>query len=351
MANAMQRCVDAARAIDPTVPIGWEGGETAEPLNGYDYWLQMRKMGSFEAYDLSNSPEYARSFRVNQHGEKLFRWITLFQSSKQANVYSLWFDLIHYGQRASIIWWYQDFFWSNYSLSTYAQNVAPTYKQFRGGLAKLLSQGERDDNQVALYYSQRSIHIGWMYDNEPKGVTWLPVVTGYQPVDRRIVTTHYIEAGWLKALEDIGLKGRFVSYEQVANGELISKGYKVLIMDRTMAMSPEEIAAVEAFAQAGGVVIADSQTAIYDGHCKRRSIADGGGLMDSWFGIERTSYLSTEYNARSSDAYTGSVTLSTPPGGFEALTQGLGTTVSAGWHAVEDGVRAGDGTACRYVRW
>ncbi len=47
MANAMQRCVDAARAIDPAVRIGWEGGETVTPLNGYDYWLQMRQDGEF----------------------------------------------------------------------------------------------------------------------------------------------------------------------------------------------------------------------------------------------------------------------------------------------------------------
>ncbi len=184
----------------------------------------------------------------------------------------------------------------------------------------------------------------WVYDNEPAGQTWLRVVSGSQPIDRGIMTSHYIEAGWLKALEDNGVKGRFVSYEQIAGGELISKGYKVLIMDRTMAMSPEEIAAVEAFADAGGVVIADNQTAIYDGHCKRRSIADGGGLMDSWFGIQRADYLSTEYRGETADAYTGDVVLQTPPAGFEALTQGLGGTVSAGWHAAETGLRAGDGT-------
>ncbi len=185
----------------------------------------------------------------------------------------------------------------------------------------------------------------WVYDNEPAGQTWLRVVSGAQPIDRGIMTSHYIEAGWLKALEDNGVKGRFVSYEQIANGELISKGYKVLIMDRTMAMSPEEIAAVKAFADAGGVVIADNQTAIYDGHCKRRSIADGGGLMDSWFGIQRADYLSTEYRGETADAYTGDVVLQTPPAGFEALTQGLGSTVSAGWHAAETGLRVGDGTA------
>ncbi len=342
MANAMQRCVDAARAIDTTVPIGWEGGETVSPLNGYDYWLQMRKMGSFEAYDLSNSPEYARAFRDNQYGEKLFRWITMFDTGNAArNRYRLWFGLIHYGFRASIIWSNAEFFAGGYGLTSYAQSLEPAYTEFRSGLAKLLSQGEPDDGQIALYYSQRSAHVSWMYDSESSSYTWLRAKSG----DRAIQTILYGQTGWLKALEDIGLKGRFVSYEQVANGELISKHYKVLILSRIMAMSPEEIAAVKAFAEAGGVVIADSQTAIYDGHGKRRSIVEGAGLMDAWFGIQRTNYRTTERTRGSSDAYTGGYNLQTPPTGFEALTSGFDQTVSVGWHAVENGVQTADGNA------
>ncbi len=343
MADAIQVCVDAARAIDPTVPIGWEGGETVSPLNGYDYWLQMPKMASFEAYDLGNSPELARSFRDNQYGEKLYRWVTMFDSgSPQRNRYKLWFGFIHYGFRASIIWWYQNFFTGNFVPTGYAWGIEPAYTEFREGLAKLLSQGEQDDAEVALYYSQRSAHVSWMYDSEPYGYSWVAQKSN----DRRLQTIPYVQTGWLKALEDVGVKGRFVSYEQVANGELITRGYKVLIMPRVMAMPPEEIAAVQAFAEAGGVVIADSQTALFDGHGKRRSIAEGGGLMDDWFGIERVNYRTTERNKGSSDAYPATFDLLIPaPPGYQVLLSGFGSTVGSGWHAVEDGVRTAGGTA------
>ena len=343
MVNAMQQCVDAARAIDTGVPIGWEGGETVSPMNGYDYWLQMQLMGSFEAYDNGNAPEFARSFRDNKYGDRLFRWITAFDSGSQnRNRYKLWFHLIHHGHRASIIWWYQNFFTdtSSYNLTSYATGLALAYGQFRSGLAKLLSQGEHDDSEVALYYSQRSNHITWQYDSEPNGNTWL----AQKSADRRQRSLFYTHTGWLKALEDAGIKGRFVSYEQITNGELISEGYKVLIMPLVMAMSAAEVSAVQAFADAGGVVVADSQTATWDDHCKRPSIATGG-QMDSWFGIDRLEYHSTERNKMSSDAYAGSVYLQTPPVGFEALTQDLSSPVSAGWHAVERGVRVADGTA------
>jgi len=345
MANAMQLCVDAGRAIDPTVPMGWEGGEPFSPMNSYDYWLQMQLMGSFEAYDIGNSPEYARSFRDNQYGDRLFRWVTMFNSGNAArNRYKLWFHLIHHGHRASIIWWYQDFFTdtTSYNLTSYAQGLAPAYGEFRSGLAKLLSQGEHEDNEVALYYSQRSEHVSWQLDSEDDRNTWVRRFGSYDCNHSGMLFTH---TGWLKALEDIGLKGRFVSYEQITDGELISDGYKVLVMPRVMALDDDEIAAVQAFADAGGLVIADSQAAIYDGHCKRRSTAAGGGLMDDWFGISRVNYATTERNNDSSDAYTGSVELQVPPAGFEALTQGLPSTVTDGWHAVENGVRTGDGAA------
>ena len=345
MANAMELCVDAGRAIDPDVPMGWEGGEPFSPMNSYDYWLQMPLMGSFEAYDIGNSPEYARSFRDNKYGDRLFRWVTMFNSgSATRNRYNLWFHLIHHGHRASIIWWYVDFFTdtSSYNLTSYATGLKPAYGDFRDGLAKLLSQGEHDDAEIALYYSQRSNHISWQFDSEVDGNTWVRRKGSWDCKHSALLFNH---TGWLKALEDIGLKGRFVSYEQIANGDLITDGYKVLIMPRVMALSDAEITAVQNFASAGGVVIADSQTAIYDGHCKRRSIAGGGGLMDDWFGINRFNYMCYERNANSSDAFAGAVYLQTPPAGFEALSQGLSSPVADGFHAVENGTQLGDGTA------
>ena len=341
MANAMQVCVDAGRAIDATVPIGWEGGEAHSPMDGYDYWLQMQVMSSFEAYDYGNAPEYARAFRDNQYGQRLFRFITMFDTgSATRNRYALWFDLIHYGMRGSVIWSSANFFIDtiSYNLTSYAWGLAPAYGEFRSGLAKLLSQGERDDGEIALYYSQRSSHIAWQYDSEVDGVTWINRLGSWDGTHSALLYTH---TGWLKVLEDIGLKGRFVSYQQIANGDLITDGYKVLIMPRVMALSDVEMAAVQAFADAGGLVIGDVQTGVFDGHGKRRATADGGGWMDTWFGIDRPTYELWERNGLSYRAYTGSVTLLTPPPGFEILTRDLPNPVpiGEGFYAAEVATR------------
>jgi hypothetical protein len=55
-------------------------------------------------------------------------------------------------------------------------------------------------------------------------------------------------------------------------------------------MSSREVEALRRFVQRGGWLIADSQTALMDGHCKRLP----KGQLDDLFGIERkTTHLSS----------------------------------------------------------
>jgi len=350
MADAMQVCVDAGSEIDSDCPVGWMSGMSLSPMNGYDYWLQTRVAGSLSAYDIGNSPEYVRAFRDNASGERLFHWNYVHWTDQESwdsgprNRYKLWFHLIHYGTRTCQIWDNGYYFDDMYEcrLSPFAIGLASTLEEFRGGLAKLLSQGERDDDEIALYYSQRSTHISWLHDSE-SGRHWISRTGNWEPNHSSLLFTH---TGWLKALEDIGLKGRFLSYEQIAGGELITNGYKVLIMPRVMALGDEEIAAVQAFADAGGLVVADTQTAIYDGHCRRRSVGEGGGLMDDWFGIEREFYFCLEQDGESYDALGGDVYLQPLPPGFDVLTEGLADPIPQfeGWHAVETHTHTAGGT-------
>ena len=97
-AGAMKRCVDVGRAIDPAVRVGFEGAEPATPSTGYDYASQLHEIGSIESYDTGNGPEYIRSMRYDRYGQRIFSFITLFNSgSAQDNVYTLWYRLLHYG--------------------------------------------------------------------------------------------------------------------------------------------------------------------------------------------------------------------------------------------------------------
>lgn len=342
---AMKRCVDVGRAVDPLIRVGFEGAEAATPSTGYDYARQLHEIGSIESYDTANGPEYIRSMRYDRYGQRIFSFITLFDSgSAQTNKYTLWYRLLHYGVTGAPIWSNAEFFGTSYALTAYATGVASTFGEFQKGLVKLLNLGDWDDSAVALLYSQKSLQALWQLDSEYDGKTWINRSNSWEPTHSSIFFDH---VGWCKALEDIGVKGRFMSYDEVAAGTLTSRGVKVLILPKTMALSDAEKTAIQNWVNAGGVLIADNQCGYFDDHLRRQSIASGGGWWDSFLGITRTSYATTErYGIYAASAFSGTPTFKTPPAGFAGLTSGLTTS---GLYAVEAGVRAAaDATA---VAW
>lgn len=341
-AAAMKMCVDTGRAIDPTIRVGFEGAESATPSSGYDYARQLHEIGSIEAYDIANSPEYIRSMRYDRYGQKIISFITMFSSgSTQRDRYALWYRLLHYGVTGAPIWSNAEFFvdLTGYALTSYATNMQPTFAEFQNGLVKLLNQGDWDDSEVALLYSQKTIQVNWMLDSEGDGKTWISRLNSYEPVNNSMFFTH---VGWCKALEDIGIKGRFMSYDELANGALTSRGVKVLILPRVMAISDAEKTAIQNWVNAGGVLIADNMCGYYDGYLHRRSIANGGGWWDSFLGITRTDYSTLDVYAATGSAWSGTIAWQTPPAAFAGVTTGL---TSSGLRSPEGGVRAGTGTA------
>lgn len=341
-AAAMKMCVDAGRAIDPTIRVGFEGASPATPSSGYDYAKQLHEIGSMEAYDEANSPEYIRSMRYDRYGQRIISFITMFTSgSTQQDRYALWYRLLHYGVTGAPIWSDTEFFvnLTGYALTSYATGMQPTFAEFQNGLVKMLNQGDWDDSDVALLYSQKTVQANWMLDSEADGKTWISRLNSYEPTNNSMFYTH---VGWCKALEDVGIKGRFMSYDELAGGALTTRNVKVLILTRAMALSDAEKTAIQNWVNAGGVLIADNMCGYYDGYLHRRSIANGGGWWDSFLGISRTNYATLDVYAATGSAYSGSITWKTAPAGFAGVTAGL---TNSGLNTPEAGVRVGTGTA------
>ena len=64
-----------------------------------------------------------------------------------------------------------------------------------------------------------------------------------------------------------------LSYEQLAAGEAVRRGHRVLLLGYAESLSDPEAAAVRAFCEQGGTVIADTNPAVRDGHCKPRPVS------------------------------------------------------------------------------
>ncbi len=113
----------------------------------------------------------------------------------------------------------------------------------------LLRSARRDPAPIAILYSQPSIQANFILNREQR--------------------TQKVRNAWVNLLHDMGLQFDFVAYAQLATpGFLAEHGYRALILPEALALSEAEVAQTIAFAQAGGVVIADNSVGWMDEHCR-----------------------------------------------------------------------------------
>jgi hypothetical protein len=280
-ARAIDRLRSMIRKYDRKTPVGIEGTQMPSAWGGYDLWRLSQVVDWVEPYDLNSSramfgsflPATAQVFNTYSGGDMRIVRRTA------------WLRLLD-GDAGAIVWDDSD--------SRTIQKTAPgmpitqrgkdfreLFTQIKPAAAKLAGLRRTGDG-IAIHYSQASIRAHWMFDSREDGDKWLQRLSPYEREHSRLVMAR---ESAVKVVEDLGLTPDFVSYEQIEKGELTSKGYKVLILTQSVALSAAECRNIEAFARAGGVVIADNMAATMDKHGRRLA----GGQLDALFGIRQTS--------------------------------------------------------------
>ncbi|NUP99597.1 MAG: beta-galactosidase, partial [Armatimonadetes bacterium] len=164
-------------------------------------------------------------------------------------------------------------------------------KPVREGLGDLVINSEVVHSGIAVFYSVASALAGQI--DSAGGFS------AAQP-------TH---EAWTELTYDLGLDFRYLTAAAVRGGQLDGREFKVLLLPMSQALAPEEAAAIRAFVEAGGTVIADVRPGIYDGHCRPLE----QGALDDLFGIKRGG------RGKAVDA---EVTLTAGPGGKLNATLG-----------------------------
>jgi hypothetical protein len=258
-AAALKMGADAVRSVDPQAYVGIGGGQMPG-WGGYDYSRIATSLNAVEPYDIGNNIEILRSLNPGMVV------VTTSFARGPWEKHRVWYELLH-GNRGLIIW--DDkaaFVGADNVVGERGREVAPYYNELRGGLAALLINSQRVADPVAIHYSQPSMRMEWMLAQRPKGENWV----------RRNSSTEYNDSAflrrresWCRLIEDQGLQYNFVSYSQVEQGELLRRGYKVLILPRSTALSAAEAKEIRDFAAQGGTVIADGDPGAFDEHCRR----------------------------------------------------------------------------------
>ena len=270
LADALSGIRRAAQEIDPRTPVGIEGAQAASAFGGYDLSRLARTLDWIEPYDVGNAREILGSFMP---GKPMLT--TVFESDANHARRRLWHLLLE-GDRGCIVWWSEDCIdWksADYALTPKALALAPVLAEMQSPLARAFIGAQREYDPIAIHYSQSSIQADWLIESCEDGSTWLRRFSSYESNHNRLMQ---LRDSWLKAFQDLGYTPRFVSTEQIENGEL-THGIRVLVMPQSLALSDAEEREITNFLAntppAPCFVFSDSTPGLFDAHGKFR----GGG--------------------------------------------------------------------------
>jgi hypothetical protein len=273
-AKAARKASDTVKSVDPAAIGGLVGGQAPSAFGGYDYWLLSKAIDVIEPYNIGVNREIWRSFAPHKPA------LTTGFGAEPIEIWRLWYQALH-GDRGVIIYDEKNrYLNAEGKLTELGERIAPTYRELTGGIVKQLQQMERVNDPIAVHYSHPSITAHWMIEHRPHGQAWIEHQS----------RPEYMQSDFLRLrqsvqylMEDSLQQYTFVSYGQLEEGAFDSMGAKVMILPQSVAMSTREVTALRRFVERGGWLIADSQTALMDAHCKRLP----NGQLDDLFGIER----------------------------------------------------------------
>jgi hypothetical protein len=276
--NFLGGLVEYANTIDPNTPCGIVGAQSPSPFGGYDYAKLMRKIQYVEAYNLGSSQSIIRSFTPDNAIPAV---TTNFHQSSDDDIWQIWYYLAH-GNRGHI-GWVENWFDGPTQLPWHEQ-VAPHMLEAGQKIGPLLLGAGWKHDGIGVYYNHASIQLGWIFDSQAHGKTWVN-----RENDARLGASHMVKKAWENMLRDSGYQYKFVSYVDVIQSG-IPADIKTLILPACLCLSDSESHAIMLFCRKGGTVVADYLPGIWDQHGVGRK---SGGALDIMFGVRHEPAMSS----------------------------------------------------------
>lgn len=318
------------RAADSGARVGLTGTQGPSAWNGYDW----SRIASSLDWCAPEGPDAALQRALYKSFNPGGRTLALLEAGPELRR-GLWDGWLQ-GDRGALLEKTEKLFKRpSGDLTDLARGFEDDLRSLSVGLAEQRSHMHERRDGVAIYYSPRSLALHWMLDSRLDGSEW--VRRGPEAADRD--TGLLALRAWHALLMDLGYAPNFIEPKQLLAGKL---GAKVLVLPKVLSLSDEEAAAIKAFANTGGVVIADSQCGVFDGMGKRREqphrddgVGATAGILDEAFGIRRTDFWAHEFNgAFHGDSEAARVILEAPD------STGTFGPVSSELRVNEPGVRA-----------
>ena len=258
----------------------------------------------FEGYNMTLSGFEMLSSRKIPYLYSVVGYPNAYQETDANYDFRIWYTLLHGGRGNAWFSTYDDDWYSKFttdgSPSGTMKMIAKNSEDARNGLGKFIMDA-KTEIRAGIYYSRRSRYLRFYLQQKLSGnpeakrkaeaaladaVRANPGIlesstgdsVGFGLTDRAIP--------YMKSLvEDAGERWDYVFEDQLLSGKP-EKDYKVLFLPAAVALSKEEIAALERFVKNGGVLVADTMTGWFDENGNPNPERE---KLDFLFGIKRNS--------------------------------------------------------------
>jgi hypothetical protein len=270
MMAAVSRYRDAIRAIDPGAAVGYSGTQMPSAWGGFDFWKIGNTIGWIEHYDCNGSRELIRSFLPRRYPAIS----AIPHGSLDEGLRRMWYMALH-GDAGGLIWPYAgnnnektlmlDVKDGKGTLNARGEIIRNIFREARSGIPCLLRHADPVVDPIGILHSQPSLRADWLFEVKRDGKSWYNRYSSFEGGHNYAAANR---EGFAKLLEDLGWQYTFFAGEQVARGELLTRGVKLFIVPRGIALSRAEIAGLTAFVEAGGVLVTDIMAGRMNENCR-----------------------------------------------------------------------------------
>ena len=266
-ARAYQTCRDAVVAADPDGHVAVSGTQGTTAYNGCDWSRLDQVIDDFLSYGGGNQWDLHRCFA--KPGAMIGFW-TGYGSSGLGVQNAIWNAALHNVLYPNIFWTYS-YFNPDFTYSRSARDMGEAFKSLRfEGVGRLFAESERLQDGIAVHFSMPSVHAVSIYHSK------------HADQEDMLRQLSGARGGWVQMVNDLGMQFDFVSSPQLEKKALATGKYRVFVLPLSLALSPEEVQKLKAFAESGGIIIADAGAGAMDDHCAWIA----GGQLNEYFGVK-----------------------------------------------------------------
>lgn len=277
-ANALSDLAGVVREKLPGVPVGFLGGQMPHAFGGFDWERLLQFTHVVEAYDHGAVRALAGSL-ARRNVRFLSTLINTKKLPPEASVHEAWHRYLQ-GDKEIVVYSSREVFEDSDSTrpTAWAKALAPELKLMADPRLAPWRRGAERAPQVAILCSMPSVRLHWLNDTKRDGLSWVNRLTSYELEHSTQARTR---ESWVALLDDLGLRHVFITPSQLEDRAL--RGYKALVLPRSIALSAQEVDRIKAFYRSGGLVVADCQPGLYTGHLARRAEP----ALDDLLGVRR----------------------------------------------------------------